>query len=129
VATQQDHIVGHILFTPVAIVREHATPVPALALAPLAVLPTHQRAGVGSLLVRTGLAECQRIGPEQTVIVVGHANYYPRFGFRPARPLGLEIPFAADDDAFMVRNVEEVASEASTGLRGMVQYPQPFFDV
>ncbi|HEY1601433.1 MAG TPA: N-acetyltransferase [Pirellulales bacterium] len=131
VAVRDHELLGHILFTPVEIQRDGAAPLAALALAPLSVLPQHQRAGVGSLLVRKGLTACRRRS-ERLVIVVGHPDYYPRFGFRPARPLGLEVPFAVPDEAFLVcdlardsaaGNVPELAPDFVVGL---VQYPPPF---
>ena len=129
VAVQDHKVVGHILFTPVAIRRDDAAPVPALALAPLAVLPRHQRTGIGSCLVRQGLTACRRRN-ERLVIVVGHPDYYPRFGFQPARPLGLEVPFAVSDEAFMVCDLADDCDRLThEAAHGMVQYPLPFLSV
>ena len=80
-------IVGHIAFSPVRIEGERGSFV-AIALAPMAVHPQWQRKGIGSALIRWSLDECRRNGHE-LVIVVGHPNYYPRFGFVPAMPLGI----------------------------------------
>ncbi|MBT8468358.1 MAG: N-acetyltransferase, partial [Deltaproteobacteria bacterium] len=80
--------VGHILFTAVR-VQGSEQPVVAQILAPLAVLPAHQRAGVGGALVREGLKQLAASGVE-LVFVLGHPEYYPRSGFKPARALGLE---------------------------------------
>ncbi len=74
---------------------------PALSLAPVAVSPPVQGEGVGSGLVRRGLEEAGRQG-WSVVLVIGHPGYYPRFGFVPARPRGLEAPFPVPDEAFMV---------------------------
>jgi putative acetyltransferase len=65
------------------------------------VRPEFQNQGIGSELVRRGLEACRRLG-HRVVIVVGHPEYYPRFGFSPARAKGLELPFPAPDDAFLV---------------------------
>jgi putative acetyltransferase len=127
VAVQDLELVGHILFTPVAIVRDDAAPIAALALAPFAVRPSHQRTGIGSQLVRAGLAACRRRS-ERLVIVVGHPDYYPRFGFRPARPFGLEVTIAVRDEAFMVCDLAQDVASPRDSARGMVQYPAPFFD-
>src|SRR5262245_37347407 len=79
VAVENNRIVGHIFFSPVSV--ESAGDIfTALGLAPLAVLPECQRRGIGSRLVQEGLMECQRIG-HNVVFVVGHPEYYPRFGF------------------------------------------------
>ena len=76
VALRDDAIVGHILFSPIQIEREGGD-VPAIALAPMAVRPAFQRQGIGSALVRGGLEACRRAG-HRIVVVLGHAEYYPR---------------------------------------------------
>ena len=115
---------GHILFTRVT-VTEAGVARPALALAPMAVLPAFQNRGVGSALVRRGLEEARALG-HRVVIVLGHPRYYPRFGFRPARPLGIRSPFDAPADAFLVLGLEAGALD---GLRGLVEYPPEFSQV
>ena len=90
-ALRGTEIVGHILFTRV-VVRGQEAEHPALALAPLAVLPGEQRRGVGTALVRWGIDEASRLG-HSLVIVLGHADYYPRFGFVPASRHGIRAPF------------------------------------
>ena len=103
VAVRSNQVVGHILFSPIHIATARAD-VHALALAPMAVRPELQGRGIGSELVRRGLDACHRL-QHGIVIVVGHPHYYPRFGFTPARPHGLEAPFPVPDDAFMVRKI------------------------
>src|SRR5262249_45337649 len=122
VALADGQIAGHILFSVIVIDAGEKGEVPALALAPMAVRPELQNRGVGSELVRKGLDECRRLG-HRIVIVVGHPNYYPRFGFTPARAKGLEAPFAVPDDAFLVL---ELVPDALAGIRGMVRYPPAF---
>ena len=119
VATASGAIAGHILFTPIR-VGTHA----ALALAPMAVLPQFQNRGIGSALVIEGLARCARRG-HGVIIVVGHEHYYPRFGFVPARPRGIESPFRVPDDAWMVF---EACAGALTGVTGLVEYPSAFME-
>ena len=117
-----DQTVGHILFSPVTI-ESSETSAKALALAPMAVLPEYQNSGIGTLLVQHGLEECKKLG-YSLVIVVGHPDYYPRFGFRPARDCGIEAPFEVPDEAFMVL---ELVPKALENVRGVVKY-NPAFD-
>jgi putative acetyltransferase len=122
VALDEEHgIVGHILFTRIVIAdaeRSHA----ALALAPVGVLPARQRQGVGSALVRRGLDEARRLG-HRIVIVVGHPDYYPAFGFESAAKFGIRAPFDVPPEAFMA-----VALQPGTldDVRGEVRYPAEF---
>jgi len=121
VAVDQGRIVGHILFPPVTIASPEGD-IAALALAPMAVLPELQGRGIGSLLVREGLAACRRLG-HHIVVVVGHPAYYPKFGFFPAREQGIEVPFPVPDEAFWVTALVEGALK---GVHGTVRYPHAF---
>lgn len=122
VAVKEEKVVGHILFSPIAIETKEGY-VRVLSLAPMAVLPEFQRQGIGSELVRHGLKECERFGHE-VVVVIGHPEYYPRFGFTSARVKGLEAPFEVPDEAFMVLEIKEGALD---GINGTIKYP-PAFD-
>jgi putative acetyltransferase len=124
VAVEDDRVVGHILFSRIA-VRSGATTHDALALAPMAVLPEHQRQGVGSSLVRRGLADARGLG-YGVVVVVGHPEYYPRFGFIPGEPLGIRPPFEVSPGAFMVL---ELQPGARADVHGDVEYPPEFAQV
>jgi putative acetyltransferase len=121
VAIASDRLVGHILFSEIAIATSLGD-VTALALAPLAVLPEFQNKGIGSQLVRAGLKQCQSLG-YKIVIVLGHPSFYTRFGFAPAIDKGLRSPFSVPDEAFMVL---ELVPGALTGISGMVKYSSPF---
>jgi putative acetyltransferase len=127
VAVKGGKIVGHILISPVKIAPEgnDACPIPALSLAPMSVLPELQNQGIGSALVRRGLDEARRLR-HKVVVVVGHPHYYPRFGFEPARPRGLEAPFPVPDEAFLVL---ELMPGVLQGVRGTVVYPPAFDEV
>jgi len=117
-------VVGHVLFSPVEIRAETGVS-RALGLAPLAVRPEHQRRGVGSALVRAGLAQCREIG-EPVVVVLGHPGYYPRFGFRPAWELGLYYRRPGPEPSFLVAELEPGALR---GRRGEVRYHPAFSDL
>jgi len=121
VAAVGEEIVGHILFTPVSL-RGDGTASTLMALAPMAVWPAWQGRGVGSALVREGLAACRAAGHD-VVVVVGHPAYYPRFGFVRARPLGLGSDPSFPDEAFMVA---ELTPGALGGRRGLVEYGEEF---
>jgi len=121
IAIAEDRVVGHIFFSPVTI--ESATDsFTAMGLAPMAVLPEHQRQGIGTLLVREGLRECQRIGHE-VVVVLGHPEYYPRFGFVPASLKGLRSEYDVRDEVFMLA---ELTPGALKGRTGLVKYRSEF---
>jgi putative acetyltransferase len=120
VAEVDGTVVGHILFTPVSIVAP-AGRRDGLGLAPLAVLPANQRRGVGSALVRDGLAVC-RLERCPFVVVLGHPTYYPRFGFRQASAVGLSNEYGADK-AFMVLELQPGSLPPGGGL---VQYGPEF---
>ena len=121
VAVKNDRVVGHILFSAVKIMTSDGE-VPALALAPMAVDPEYQNQGVGSELVRSGLMACSQLG-HKIIIVIGHPDYYPRFGFKPAREFGLEVPFDAPDEAFLVLGLEP---GVLNNVSGVVRYSSPF---
>ena len=124
VAARDDRVIGHILFTPVSIRGEHDRS-EAIGLGPMAVHPDNQRCGIGSELVRAGLDECARRS-YPVVFVLGHPEYYPRFGFRPAPPLGLRFRSPDFDAAFMVA---ELDTGALAGRRGWVEYLPAFDEV
>lgn len=123
VAELDGAVVGHILFSVVAVAAQ--TDTPALALAPMAVAPDHQRAGIGTALVRAGLERAEA-RPEAAVIVLGHPGYYPRFGFVPASGFGIEPPWPdIPDDAFLVRPLPAYTE----ACRGVVVYDPAFHEV
>jgi putative acetyltransferase len=116
--------VGHIFFSPVRI-QSPGRPIPSAALAPMAVSPPFQSRGVGSQLVEAGLRECRDQGYE-LVVVVGHPDFYQRFGFSPAAGAGLESVYSGAGDAFMVI---ELTAGALEGRAGVVEYPEEFAGV
>jgi putative acetyltransferase len=117
VAEDAGQIVGHIAFTPVTLPGTRD----ALGLAPVAVIPARQRQGIGSELIREGLAAAASLATE-FVVVLGHPTYYPRFGFQRAADFGLQNEYGADE-AFMVR---EFRSGALPPDGGLVQYAPEF---
>lgn len=122
VASLDDTIVGHILFSPVTI-SGAANDAHAVGLGPMAVLPDHQRKGIGSKLVHAGLTICGGMGA-RIVFVLGHPEYYPRFGFQPAASRGLQYKGEKFDPYFFVKEIEP---GALADVSGMVEY-HPVFD-
>ena len=90
VALKDNKLVGYILFSLVNI-KNDGRIAQILSLAPMAILPEYQNQGIGSMLIRKGLEECEKFG-YTAVVVIGHPNYYPRFGFTSAREKGLKLP-------------------------------------
>jgi putative acetyltransferase len=120
VATEDSAVVGHILFTPVTAASDPGARI--MGLAPMAVLPAWQRQGVGAALVRTGLDQCRRLSFDAAV-VLGHAGYYPRFGFKPASRFGLTSEYDVPDDVFMAM---ELTPGALQGRAGVIRYHAAF---
>ena len=121
VAELDGALLGHILFSPVSI-EPSGNPVSVVGLAPMAVVPEHQRRGVGSRLVAEGLARLRAAG-HQAVVVLGHPGYYPRLGFSQASLFGLRCEFACPDEAFMAI---ALAPGALTRRAGLVRYRPEF---
>jgi putative acetyltransferase len=120
-----DGIIGHILFTPV-VVECGERRVSGMGLAPMAVHPHHQRKGIGSQLVMRGLDTLRARGCP-FVVVVGHPEYYPRFGFEPASAHGLLSQWEGiPDAAFMVLVMDP---RAMAGVSGVARYRDEFNDV
>jgi putative acetyltransferase len=124
VATDNDQIVGHVLFTE-AIVAEAGSQFRALGLGPMAVLPSYQRKGIGSRLLQRALDRCRELDYD-AVVVIGHPEFYPRFGFVPARLKGIRCEFDVPDEAFMVLELRE---DVLAGRTGVVRYQPEFSEV
>lgn len=122
VAVEDDQVLGHIFFSPVTITAETGA-TQGMGLAPMAVVPERQRHGIGSRLVEAGL----QILREQFcpfVIVLGHPEYYPRFGFVPASQHGLTCQWeGVPDDVFMVLICDEAFM---AGVSGVARYRAQF---
>lgn len=123
VAQADEGVVGHILFSPVTL--DARPDLRLLGLAPMAVLPAQQRRGVGSALVRAGLARC-RATDACAVVVLGHPRFYPRFGFRPASAFGVRSEYDVPDEAFMLL---ELAPDSLRGAGGLASYHPAFQDL
>ena len=120
VAALNSEIVGHIMFSPISV--GDAT---GAALGPRAVLPEQQRTGIGSKLVEAGIRALKDAG-YPFIIVLGHTNYYPRFGFVPASRLGICCEWQVSDDVFMVLVLDQAKM---AGVSGLAKYRHEFSTV
>lgn len=122
VAEVDDIIVGHILFSYINLVGAETLQV--LSLAPLAVVPKFQKQGIGSTLVQIGLENADNLG-EALIVVLGHPQFYSRFGFQPSINYGIESPFPVPEDVFMVKLLTNYQKK----YQGKVVYPPAFQEV
>lgn len=116
VATFDNQIAGHILFTK-ALVNH----IEVLALAPLSVLPEYQNRGIGLSLMKQGHIIASKLGYEYSV-VLGHPKYYPKAGYIPASQYGIKAPFEVEDESFMAICFSENAKK----LNGIMEYDKAF---
>lgn len=126
VAVDQDHhkrIVGHILLSKIKIITDVQV-IESLALAPVSVLPEYQNKGIGKLLISEALKKAKKLEYE-SVIVLGHPEYYPKFGFKKASAWGIKAPFEVPDEAFMAM---ELSENTLNKVSGVVEYPSIFFE-
>lgn len=122
VAVVNDKVVGHILFTRIAIINANESHT-ALALAPVSVIPAMQGKGIGRNLIVEGHKIAKALS-FTSAIVLGHPAYYPRFGYIPASNFGITPPFEVPDEAFMVC---ELTLDGLSDVSGTVQYAKEFF--
>lgn len=120
VAETGGHVIAHILFSRVKINTKVGT-VNALSLAPMAVLPEHQRKGIGTRLLWNGMDACRRLG-HRIILVLGHPKFYSEFGFSAEKARQIESPFGGGE-AWMAL---ELWPDSLKGIEGRVEYSPPF---
>jgi putative acetyltransferase len=120
VAEADGAIVGHIMFSPVSLSGHPGLGM--MGLGPMAVAPAQQRKGVGSALVRAGLEQCKQVD-FTAAVVLGHPEYYPRFGFLPSTRFGIASEYDVPEDVFMAVELQPGALE---GMAGTVKYHAAF---
>lgn len=123
VAELDGKIVGHIMLTRL-LIENGKNKYDSLALAPVSVIPEYQNKGIGSKLINESLKIAKEIG-FNSVIVLGHEKYYPRFGFKPASVWGIKAPFEVPDESFMALELEVRGLDDVTGN---VVYSQEFLE-
>jgi predicted N-acetyltransferase YhbS len=117
-------ILGHILLSKIKISKDDNESVESLALAPVSVLPEYQNKGIGGLLITEAMKEAKELG-YNSVVVLGHPEYYPKFGFKKASLWGIKAPFEVQNEAFMAI---ELSKNALNNVSGVVEYPSIFFE-
>ena len=122
VAEEKGRVVGHIMFSPVTLSGHPHLKI--MGLAPLAVLPENQRKGIGSGLAEAGLQRCRELG-FGAVVVLGHREYYPRFGFVPSQHFGIGCEYEVPQETFMVVELEH---GLLNGVSGTIEYHEAFRD-
>lgn len=122
VAEVEDKIAGYILLTEIKIKNESAETI-SLALAPVAVLQEYQGKGIGGALIKSAHQKAKDLG-YNSIVLLGHADYYPKFGYEPAHLFGIELPFDVPKENCMVI---ELVKGSLQGLDGMVEYPEEFY--
>jgi predicted N-acetyltransferase YhbS len=120
VAAIDGEVVGYILLTKVKIIGKEV--VESLAMAPVAVLPEYQNQGIGGKLIVAAHNKAKELGFE-SVIVLGHEGYYPKFGFKLAESFGIKPPFDVPSENFMAMELVDGALE---GVEGVVKYAEEF---
>lgn len=123
VAELEGLVAGHILFSPVLLSGDPTLKI--MGLAPMAVLPEQQRSGIGSALVRAGLEACKDLG-YAAVVVLGHPEYYPRFGFVPSSRYAIDSEYEVPEEVFMVLELEPGSLK---GKSGRISYHSAFAEV
>ena len=124
IAEESGGLIGHILFGLVTLEDDNSS-ISIAGLAPMAVLPDWQNKGIGSKLVEKGLRQCKHSG-YAAVVVLGHPDYYPRFGFVPSVNYGIKTEYDVPAEVFMIK---ELQNGALDGWSGTVRYHQAFKDV
>ena len=107
------NVIGHILFTPVELSGDNKLKI--MGLAPMAVFSQHQNKGIGSSLVEAGLERCKSKGYD-AVVVLGHPDYYPKFGFVPSVKYGIKSEYDVPDNVFMILELVPGSLENYTGV-------------
>lgn len=121
VAEVDEKIVGYILLTKIKIIESEKVS-EALALAPIAILPAYQGKGLGGQLIRYAHETASALG-FGIVVLLGHENYYPKFGYEMAKKYGVKLPFEVPDENCMVIGLKENALQQ---VNGTVEYPKEF---
>ncbi len=118
---ENDEIIGHIFFTPVELEGDNSD-IRIMGLGPMAVTPKYQNKDIGSTLAKAGIELCKSEGID-AIVVLGHPNYYPKFGFEPSVKYGIKSEYEIPDEVFMVL---ELKNNALIDKQGAIKYNEAF---
>ncbi len=123
VAEESGELVGYILLTKIQIKNDNESH-PSLALAPVVVRPDQQNKGIGAALIKEAHSKAKKLGYD-SVILLGHKDYYPRFGYKKCRDFGIKMPFEVAEEYCMAKELKEGALK---DCQGTVEYDSAFFE-
>lgn len=123
VAEVDGALAGHILLTRI-VIKDDERETPSLALAPVSVRPSFQGKGIGGALIKASHERARELG-HQSIILLGHESYYPRFGYHPTADYGIRLPFEAPAENCMLIELQKGSLD---GIQGVVQYPPEFME-
>ncbi|WP_313258648.1 N-acetyltransferase [Sphingobacterium sp.] len=122
VAEKEGKIVGYVLLSEINIINSQNQSFISLALAPIAVLPAYQGQGIAGALMNAAHEKAKELG-YGSIVILGHADYYPRFGYRLAKEFGIRLPFdVPDENCFVI----ELSEGTLKHINGTVVYPAEF---
>ena len=123
IAELDGKIVGHILLTKIQIIDQQNS-YESLSMAPVSVLPEYQKMGIGSKLILEAHQRAKQLGFE-SIIVLGHSDYYPKFGYQLTRDFGIDLPFDAPEESCMILELKE---NSLHGIKGKAVFPKAFYE-
>ncbi len=119
VAELDGRVVGHIFYS-TAVIGSDNEKLVGLGLAPMAVLPEYQKQGIGKVLITESIKQLLETTNTPFIIVLGHEDYYPKFGFKTASKFGILCQWeGVPDDAFMIMIIDEAKMK---GVHGVAKY-------
>ena len=122
VAEHDGDVIGHILLTRININNDENS-FKSLALAPVSVTPAHQKKGIGATLINAAHQKAKELG-FNSIVLLGHETYYPRFGYELTSKYGIKFPFDIPEKYCMVKSLTE---DGLNGVNGLVEYPEAFY--
>lgn len=122
IAEVDNSVVAHLMLSYIHLVNQQTFQV--IGLAPIAVNPNSQKKGIGSALLNHALNKANTLG-EVLVVVLGHPEFYSRFGFKPSINFGIQSPFPVPSENFMVKPLSNYLSK----YKGKVIYPEAFHNL